>query len=85
MFNNKNKAMYKKHKRAKNENEKSKIENRITEISKEIFPLTKDLKYCKQIQERMEFYRKDKIYEEMVKEKKELEKDLNKKEKKRVL
>ena len=77
--------LWKKHKRAKNENEKSKIENRITEISKEIFPLTKDLKYCKQIQERMEFYRKDKIYEEMVKEKKELEKDLNKKEKKRVL
>ena len=77
--------LWKKHKKAKNENEKSKIEIKIGEISKEISSLTKDLKYCKQIQERMEFYRKDEIYEEMVKEKKELEKDLNKKEKKRVL
>ena len=61
--------LWKKHKRAKTENEKSKIENKIAEISKEIFPLTEDLKYCKQIRERMENYKKENIYQQMIVEK----------------
>lgn len=76
--------LWKKHKRVKSEEEKFEIENRIAEISKDIFPLTEDLKYCKQIQERMDNYKKEQLYQEMMKEKKEMEKQ-SKKDKKNNL
>ena len=66
--------MWKKHKRAKSEEEKLEIENRITEISRGIFPLTEDLKNCKQIQERMDSYKEEQICHQMLEEKKEIEK-----------
>lgn len=66
--------LWKKHKRAKSEEEKLEIENRITEISRGIFPLTEDLKYCKQIQERMNSYKEEQICHQMLEEKKEIEK-----------
>ena len=34
-----------------------------------MFPLTEDLKYCKQIRERMENYKKENIYQQMIVEK----------------
>ena len=70
--------LWKKHKRLKTEDEKLKIENRITEISREIFPLTEDLKYCKQIQERIKNYKKEHLYQDMMKEQKEIEKQFTK-------
>ncbi len=76
--------LWKKHKRAKTENEKSKIENKIAEISKEMFPLTEDLKYCKQIRERMENYKKENIYQQMIVEKNNVEKGIKKKDKLKV-
>lgn len=76
--------LWKKHKRAKTENEKSKIENKIAEISKEMFPLTEDLKYCKQIQERMENYKKENIYQQMIVEKNNVEKGIKRKDKLKV-
>ena len=77
--------LWKKHKRAKNENEKSKIENRIAEISREIFPLTKDLKHCKQIQERMEEYKKNKLYQKIFEETEKLKNKLKKINKKELI
>ena len=76
--------LWKKHKRAKTENEKSKIENKIAEISKEMFPLTENLKYCKQIQERMENYKKENIYQQMIVEKNNVEKGIKRKYKLKV-
>ncbi len=76
--------LWKKHKRAKTENEKSKIENKIAEISKEMFPLTEDLKYCKQIRERMENYKKENIYQQMIVEKNNVEKGIKRKDKLKV-
>lgn len=76
--------LWKKHKRAKTENEKSKIENKIAEISKKIFPLTEDLKYCKQIRERMENYKKENIYQQMIVEKNNVEKGIKRKDKLKV-
>ena len=70
--------MWKKHKRAKSEEEKLEIENRIAEISREIFPLKEDLKYCKQIQERMDNYKNEQLYQKIIKEQKEIEKQLKK-------
>lgn len=75
---------WKKHKRLKTKDEKLEIENRIAEISREIFSLTEDLKYCKQIQERMDNYKKEQLYQQMVEEKNEMEKELKSKKKKRV-
>lgn len=74
--------LWKKHKRAKSEEEKLEIENRIAEISREIFPLTEDLKYCKQIQERMDNYKREKLYQDMMKEQKDIKNKhwVNKKE-----
>jgi DNA primase len=71
--------LWKKHKRAKTDEEKLAIENKIVEISKEIFPLTEDLKYCKQIQERMQYYREEQLYQEMQNEKKHMKKELKSK------
>lgn len=76
--------LWKKHKRAKSEEEKLEIKNRITEISREIFPITADLKYCKQIQERMDNYKKEQLYQEMMKEQKEAEKQLRNNKKKNL-
>lgn len=76
--------LWKKHKRAKTDKEKLTIENRIAEISREIFPLNEDLKYCKQIQDRMENYKKEQLYQEMKKEQKELEQQLKKDKKKNL-
>lgn len=67
-------SLWKKHKRTKSTEEKLEIENRIAEISREIFPLTEDLKYCKQIQERMDNYKEEQICHQMLEEKKEIEK-----------
>lgn len=74
--------LWKKYKRVKSENEKAEIENKIAEISKKIFPLTEDLKYCKQIQERMENYKEEQIRQQMLEEKKKMGKELKIKEKK---
>jgi hypothetical protein len=71
--------LWKKHKRAKTDEEKLAIENKIVEISKEIFPLTEDLKYCKQIQDRMQYYREEQLYQEMQNEKKHMKKELKSK------
>jgi hypothetical protein len=76
--------LWKEHKRAKTDEEKLAIENKIVEISKEIFPLNEDLKYCKQIQDRMQNYRAEQIRQQMIEEKKEMEKELKRKDKKRV-
>lgn len=76
--------LWKKHKRAKSEVEKLELENKITEISREIFPLNEDLKYCKQIQERMDNYKREKLYQDMMKEHKEIEKQLKKDKKKNL-
>ena len=74
--------LWKKQKRVKSAGEKLEIENRIAEISREIFPLTEDLKYCKQIQERMQNYKEEQIRQQMFEEKKKIQKELNKKSKK---
>lgn len=66
--------LWKKQKRVKSAGEKLEIENRIAEISREIFPLIEDLKYCKQIQERMDSYKEEQICHQMLEEKKEIEK-----------
>lgn len=76
--------LWKKYKRTKSKDEKLKIESRIAEISKEIFPLTEDLKYCKQIQERMDNYKKEHLYKDMMKEQKKIEKQLTKNKKKNL-
>jgi hypothetical protein len=76
--------LWKKHKRAKTDEEKLAIENKIVEISKEIFPLTEDLKYCKQIQDRMQNYREEQIRQQMIDEKKQMENELKNKGKKRI-
>lgn len=71
--------LWKKHKRAKTDDEKARIENQIVEISKKITPISKDIKHCQNIIDRMETIQKYELHQKLEKEKQDLDKGLKKK------
>ncbi len=75
--------LWKKHKRAKTDNEKSDIESQIIEISKKITPLAEEIKYCTNIELRLEKIKKFELHQKLEEERKQFEKEQAKKKKER--
>lgn len=71
--------LWKKLKRAKTEENKKSIENQIIEISKKITPLAEEIKYCTNIELRLEKIKQFELHQKLENEKKEFKKEQTKK------
>ncbi len=76
--------LWKKLKRVKTEDEKKIIENQIIEISKKITPLAEKIKYCTNIELRLEKIKQFELHQKLEEERKQLEKEQEKKKKDRT-
>ena len=76
--------LWKKHKRAKTDEEKTIIENQIVELSKKITPLIEEIKYCNNIELRLERIKQFELHQKLEDERKQAEKEQTKKKKEKV-